>query len=73
MVQQPPPKVLNVAEKPSVARALADVFGRLPGARHGGTQRDVHMVATHENVQFPSVYAQGDGRTIQGPGTIPFP
>jgi hypothetical protein len=70
MVQQP--KVLNVAEKPSVARALADVFSRMPGARSVGTQRDVHLVSTHENVQFPSVYAQGEGRLTQGPGTIPL-
>eukprot|EP00569_Conticribra_weissflogii_P015743 CAMPEP_0171404134 /NCGR_PEP_ID=MMETSP0880-20121228/13043_1 /TAXON_ID=67004 /ORGANISM="Thalassiosira weissflogii, Strain CCMP1336" /LENGTH=47 /DNA_ID= /DNA_START= /DNA_END= /DNA_ORIENTATION= len=29
----PPATVLNVAEKPSVARALADVFARTPGSR----------------------------------------
>jgi DNA topoisomerase-3 len=72
MVQQQPVKVLNVAEKPSVARALADVFSRLPGARGSGMQRDVHPISTHENVHFPSVYSQGDGRMIQGPSKLPW-
>lgn len=60
-------KVLNVAEKPSVARALAAVFNRMPGARDRGMRREAHQIFTHENVNFPSVLAQGDGSMIQGP------
>lgn len=45
--------VLNVAEKPSVARALAHVFGQFPSARDCGMRRDVHQIFTHENVTFP--------------------
>lgn len=60
-------KVLNVAEKPSVARALAEVFSRMPGARDQGMRREAHQIFTHESVNFPSVLAQGDGRMIQGP------
>ena len=69
-------KVLNVAEKPSVARALAQVFrnchgpgGPASAVRDRGSQRDVHELFTHENVHFPDVYIQGDGRTVNGPGT----
>lgn len=61
------PTVLNVAEKPSVARALASVFARLPGAQDRGMRREAAQIFTHENVQFPSVFAQGEGRLIQGP------
>jgi hypothetical protein len=60
-------KVLNVAEKPSVARALAAVFGTMPGARDRGMRREVHQIFTHEAVQFVHVNAQGDGRTMHGP------
>jgi hypothetical protein len=66
--QQQPPIVLNVAEKPSVARSLAAVFGRLPGAQDKGMRREVHQIFRHENVCFPSVYQQGHGQLIQGPG-----
>ena len=66
--QGQPPIVLNVAEKPSVARSLAAVFGRLPGAQDKGMRREVHQIFRHENVCFPSVYAQGHGQLIQGPG-----
>jgi hypothetical protein len=71
-----PVTVLNVAEKPSVARALAQVFSRMPSptssvaVRDAGMQRDVHQIFTHENVHFPNVYTQGDGQTIQGPSTF---
>jgi hypothetical protein len=65
---QQPPIVLNVAEKPSVARSLAAVFGRLPGAQDKGMTRQVHQIFRHENVCFPSVYQQGHGQLIQGPG-----
>ena len=68
-------KVLNVAEKPSVARALAQVFRTCHGpatagaVRDRGSQRDVHEIFIHENVHFPNVYTQGDGRMVNGPGT----
>lgn len=61
-------KVLNVAEKPSVARALVQVFARMPGTRDRGMRREAHQIFTQENVNFPNVMLQGDGRTIQGPG-----
>ena len=63
------PTVLNVAEKPSVARALASVFARMPGTRDGGMRREGNQIFTHENVCFPNVYTQGEGRMIHGPGT----
>jgi DNA topoisomerase III len=63
-------KVLNVAEKPSVARALASVFSRMPGARDRGMRREAHQIFTHENVNFPSVWSQGHGTMIQGPGEL---
>jgi DNA topoisomerase III len=77
MVQNGEIKVLNVAEKPSVARALAQVFRNCHGTggpgvaavRDRGSQRDVHELFTHENVHFPNVYTQGDGRTVHGPCT----
>jgi hypothetical protein len=64
MVRSGETKVLNVAEKPSVARALAGVFGTMPGARDRGMRREVHQIFTHELVH---VNAQGDGRTMHGP------
>jgi DNA topoisomerase-3 len=69
-----PVVVLNVAEKPSVARALQAVFGRLPGAvrrndnhhgRGGGRPAGSNEVFTHDHVSFPSVLQQtgvDDGR-----------
>lgn len=54
-----PPKVLNVAEKPSVARALAGVFSRMPQSREGGMRRDAAQIFTHDNVCFPLVFSQG--------------
>jgi len=58
----PPATVLNVAEKPSVARALADVFARTPGSR---PRQNRHSAAAQifecENVLFPSLYQQGNG------------
>ena len=64
-----PPKVLNVAEKPSVARSLASAFERMPGARAttggrrgGGHQDNAAQVFTHENVQFPYIFNQGSGQ-----------
>jgi hypothetical protein len=67
-------KVLNVAEKPSVARALAQVFRNCHGptvrVQDRGSQRDVHELFIHENVHFPNVYTQGDGRIVNGPGRV---
>jgi DNA topoisomerase III len=63
----PPLTVLNVAEKPSVARALASVFAHMPGSQDRGMQRHQQQVFHHDNVQFPSVQAQGSGQEIQGP------
>lgn len=65
-------KVLNVAEKPSVARALASVFARMPGSVDRGMRREAHQIFTHENVNFPNVLAQGDGRMMQGPSKSSF-
>jgi DNA topoisomerase-3 len=64
-----PPIVLNVAEKPSVARALAGVLARMQGAQDRGMRREGAQIFTHENVVFPSVFAQGEGRMIHGPST----
>ena len=52
-----------------MARALAGVFARMPGARDRGMRREGNQVFTHENVCFPNVYAQGEGRVIHGPVT----
>lgn len=61
---------LNVAEKPSVARSLASVFGHMEGSVDGGQRRGeggANQVFTHDNVRFPNVYVQGQGQNIQGP------
>jgi DNA topoisomerase-3 len=56
--------VLNVAEKPSVARALAGVFHRMPQSREAHPmRRDAAQIFTHDNVKFPHVSTQGQ----QGP------
>ena len=67
-----PPVCLNVAEKPSVARALAGVFARLDGAQDRGMRQDAHQVFTHENVRFPSVFQQGHGQLVNGPSEYAF-
>ena len=55
--------VLNVAEKPSVARALAGVFAQTQGARDSGPVRgQAAQIFTCDNVIFPYVMTQGDGR-----------
>lgn len=62
-------RVLNVAEKPSVARALAGVFAQSQGSRDKGMIRNnAAQVFTCENVTFPNIMMQGDGRH-HGPGT----
>ena len=65
----PPITILNVAEKPSVARALADVFRQSPGSiDRPMTRGEAAQIFACDNVMFPSVFRQGDGRTIHGPG-----
>ena len=61
-----PVTVLNVAEKPSVARALASVFSRMPGAQERPSIRDAHQIFLQENVCFPLVFQQGQGQLIEG-------
>eukprot|EP00546_Thalassionema_frauenfeldii_P005764 CAMPEP_0178909288 /NCGR_PEP_ID=MMETSP0786-20121207/8421_1 /TAXON_ID=186022 /ORGANISM="Thalassionema frauenfeldii, Strain CCMP 1798" /LENGTH=833 /DNA_ID=CAMNT_0020581337 /DNA_START=2085 /DNA_END=4585 /DNA_ORIENTATION=+ len=62
----PPVTVLNIAEKPSVARSLASVFSRMPGAQDQPMRRDVHQIFLHENVSFPPVFQQGGGQMRNG-------
>lgn len=64
-----PITVLNVAEKPSVARSLASVFAHMPAVQDRGMQRREGscQVFTHDQVTFPSVFAQGQGVRVQGP------
>ena len=61
------PTILNVAEKPSVARALASVFSRMPGTVDRGMRREEHQIFTHENVTFTNVFIQGNGQLLNGP------
>lgn len=62
-----PPVVLNVAEKPSVARALAQVFENSPGSRpRNNHQSGPAQVFEIENVSFPSLMQQGHGRPVPG-------
>jgi DNA topoisomerase-3 len=64
----PETRVLNVAEKPSVARALARVFSGMPNVREMPMRRDpAAQIFESQNVVFPRIFAQGQGRTIQGP------
>jgi len=57
-----PITVLNVAEKPSVARALAAVFASSPGARDRTRTRGGNPPLFEiENVQFPFIFTQGHG------------
>lgn len=60
--------VLNVAEKPSVARALASAFSRLPDSRDGGMRREAAQIFTHNHVCFPDIFTQAQGRA-PGPAT----
>jgi DNA topoisomerase-3 len=65
------PIVLNVAEKPSVARALAGVFNNMPQSRDGGMRRDAHQIFTHENVCFPLIFSQGTGQDSRNQPSVP--
>lgn len=64
----PPLVILNVAEKPSVARALAGVFSQINGSRDRPMQRgEAAQIFVCDNVMFPSVLRQGGGRPMNGP------
>lgn len=52
------PTVLNVAEKPSVARSLASAFQRMPGSQDGGMRREAAQIFTHHHVSFPDIFRQ---------------
>ena len=57
------PVLLNVAEKPSVARSLAAVFHRMPQSREGAPmRREAAQIFTHDNVVFPDIFTQANGR-----------
>jgi DNA topoisomerase-3 len=59
--------ILNVAEKPSVARALAAVFSQIPQSRDLGPIRgEAAQIFAIDNVLFPSVTTQGNGNMIHG-------
>jgi len=62
------PRVLNVAEKPSVARSLAAVFARMQGAQDGGMRREAHQIFTAQSVPFPALHTQGHYQRSNGPG-----
>ncbi len=58
--------VLNVAEKPSVARALASVFDQIPQSRNQPPiPNQAAQIFVIDNVQFPSITTQGSGTVIQ--------
>ena len=61
------PTILNVAEKPSVARALAGVFNRMPQTRESAMRRDAAQIFTHENVCFPQIFSQAQEGRRPGP------
>ena len=64
-------QVLNVAEKPSVARALAGAFHRMPGARESAPmRREAAQIFTHDQVSFPPIFSQGSGQP-SNTGSIP--
>lgn len=67
MIRRRSPTILNVAEKPSVARSLADAFKRMPGSVDRGMRRQEHQIFTQENVSFVNVFAQGQGRLLTEP------
>lgn len=59
--------ILNVAEKPSVARALASVFSQIPNSRDSQPIRNqAAQIFVIDNVIFPSVLNQGSGNVING-------
>ncbi len=59
--------VLNVAEKPSVARALSSVFSQIQNSRDAPPIRNqAAQIFVIDNVIFPSVLFQGSGNMING-------
>ena len=57
--------VLNVAEKPSVARSLAQVFANTPGSRpNNNPRREAAQIFECDNVMFPPLHQQGQGRQV---------
>ena len=60
--------VLNVAEKPSVARNLAQVFGQCPGASSSNNgprvPNQAAQVFTIDNVRFPSVMSANSNAEV---------
>lgn len=57
--------VLNVAEKPSVARSLAQVFANTPGSRpNNNPRREAAQIFECDNVLFPPLHQQGQGRQV---------
>jgi DNA topoisomerase-3 len=63
------PVLLNVAEKPSVARSLAAVFHRMPQSREGAPmRREAAQIFTHDNVVFPDIFTQANGGNGNGNG-----
>eukprot|EP00934_Nitzschia_sp_Nitz4_P004207 Nitzschia sp. Nitz4//scaffold51_size120721//6573//9592//NITZ4_003714-RA/size120721-snap-gene-0.31-mRNA-1//-1//CDS//3329553823//4197//frame0 len=65
------PVILNVAEKPSVARSLAAAFQRIPGSNDAGMRREAAQIFTHNNVQFPDVFRQAPTHQQQYHGQPP--
>lgn len=59
--------ILNVAEKPSVARSLAEVFAKMPQSRSQPPIRNqAAQIAVIDNVIFPSITSQGAGVLVHG-------
>jgi DNA topoisomerase-3 len=56
-----PTVVLNVAEKPSVARALASVFSSPPARARSNINGHPTQVFECDNVLFPPLHSQGNG------------
>ena len=53
--------ILNVAEKPLVARALESAFGRFQDSQEGPARREAAQIFIHNNVRFPDIFTQGTG------------
>ena len=63
------PILLNVAEKPSVARSLAAVFHRMPQSKETAPmRREAAQIFSHENVVFPDIYSQANGNNNNNNG-----
>jgi DNA topoisomerase III len=60
-------RVLNVAEKPSVARALSAVFSQMQGSQQLQMRREAAQIFEHRNIRFPEVFRQGTGQRSNAP------